>query len=482
MNILFAAAEAYPFIKTGGLGDVIGSLPRALQKENCNVGVILPLYSIIPDPLKEQMVLLDEFEVSLSWRKQYCGLKILQYQGINYFFIDNEYYYKRDGVYGFYDDGERFAFFSKAVLASLPRMGFRPQIIHCHDWHTGILNVYLKEFRKENTFYNNISTVFTIHNLKYQGNFPPEILGDLLGLDSGYFSPEALEFHGNINFMKAGIVFSDALTTVSKTYAEEIKDPFFGEGLDSLLQAYDDKLRGIINGIDYKIYNPLTDKALFINYRSSLQKKRENKVMLQKLLGLPQDENLPLFALISRLIPQKGLDLLSRILEELMAKDLQIVILGTGENCYEGQFLKMGRRYPRKLKVLVEFAEDLARKIYAGSDLFLMPSLFEPCGIGQLIAMRYGSVPIVRETGGLKDTVQSYNESSGEGNGFSFTNYNAHDFLYTIERALRFFDHPAEWNKIFKNAVTGEFSWKTSAQEYVRLYENLLKDMMLNGK
>ncbi|MBZ4654617.1 MAG: hypothetical protein JG781_1974 [Peptococcaceae bacterium] len=474
MKVLFVAAEGVPFVKTGGLGDVIGSLPQALQEKGLEVGVMMPLYGDISSYYKEAMTLVSEFTVPLAWRSQYCGLKSLSREGISYYFVDNEYYFKRDGIYGFYDEAERYAFFCRAVLESLPHLGFKPQILHCHDWHTGVLSLFLRAFYKDHPFYRDLRTVFTIHNLHYQGIFPREILGDILGLGEEYLKDDRLEFYHNINFMKAGIVFSDVITTVSRTYAEEIKTPLGGENLDALLRKRERRLFGILNGIDTKKYNPLTDPALFVPYRCSLTKKVQNKLKLQELLGLPVKGEVPLLALVSRLVAQKGLDLLVQIMEELLARDLQMVILGRGEETYENFFLQMAQRYSRQLAARIMFDETLARRIYAGSDIFLMPSLSEPCGLGQLLALRYGSIPVVRETGGLKDTVTAYNEYTGTGNGFTFTHFNARDFLYTIDRALNFYGQKDVWSRLVNNACKGNFSWQRSAREYLDLYRKLL--------
>ncbi len=473
MNILFAAAEAVPFCKTGGLGDVIGSLPSALQAEGHNVSVILPLYHDISFHLREQMELLSEFNVPLGWRNQYGGLKRLRYKGINYYFVDNEYYFARCGIYGFFDEAERYAFFCRAVLQSLPYLEAKPQIIHCHDWHTGLIPLYCEAFYGHDPEYRQLRFVLTIHNLKYQGIFSKDVLGDVLGLHKGYFTPDKLEFNGDVNFLKAGIVYSNILTTVSRSYAEEIKYPYYGEGLDPLLRKYEGKLHGIVNGIDYTEYNPLTDPALKFNYRSSLTKKRQNKVKLQAELGLKEDIRVPLLSMVSRLVEQKGLDLLAHIMEEMLQMDLQLVVLGAGEEKYERMLLYFASRYPRQVSVNLGFSEYLARNIYAASDMYLMPSKFEPCGISQLIALRYGSVPIVRETGGLRDTIIPYNEYSGEGNGFGFRNFNAHELLFTIQKAVRFYHQPEVWAGIVKNCLSTDFSWKRSAREYSELYKTL---------
>lgn len=474
VKILFAATESSPFVKTGGLGEVIESLPRALKKQKVDVRVIMPKYGVIPATYRKQMVPKKSFNVPLSWRNQYAGIEVLDQEGIRYYFLDNEGYFKREGIYGYYDEAERFAFFCRAVLEAIPHLDFTPDIIHCHDWQTGMIPLFLKVFYGQDVPWKDLGTVFTIHNLKYQGVFGREILGDILGLEERFLSPEEIEFHGQVSFMKAGIVYADVVTTVSKTYAEEIKMSFYGENLDGLLRARENKLIGIPNGIDYKKYNPERDPYIFVNYRSSLMKKEQNKTKLQEEVGLPVQKNVPLLGMVSRLTPQKGLDLLLRVLREILSLDLQVIILGAGEERYEQALRQAAAENPQKLKVFLMYNDQLAHKIYAASDLFLMPSVFEPCGLGQLIAMRYGTLPLVRETGGLKDTVLSYNEVTGEGNGFSFSNINAHDFLYTVERAVGIYHSRKDtWNKIVKNALKANYSWEKSARAYSRLYEKL---------
>ncbi|MTI55508.1 glycogen synthase GlgA [Geosporobacter ferrireducens] len=474
IKVLFAAAEGTPFIKTGGLADVIGSLPKALLQKEIDIRVIIPKYESIPSHWKEQMTPIKSITVPLGWRTQYCGIETLVYEGIPFYFIDNKYYFGREGLYGYEDDAERFAFFSRAVLEILPHIDFQPDILHCHDWHTAMISVFLKTHLSNTEFYRKIKVIYTIHNLMYQGIFPYSILSDLLGLDDHYFTIDTLEYHGQINYMKAGIIFSDLLTTVSKTYAEEIQTPYFGETLDGLLRKRKKYLYGIVNGIDYTIYNPNTDPYIASHYVRSLSKKALNKEKLQESLDLPINSEIPMVTIISRLVSSKGLDLIAHVLEDLLTLDLQMIVLGTGETKYEELFRSCAGRYPHKLAVRIQFDDRLAHQIYAASDLFLMPSRFEPCGIGQLIALRYGSIPVVRETGGLKDTVQSYNEYTQEGNGFSFTHYNAHDMLYTLKRALQYYQDKKIWDRIFKNAIHCDYSWKKSAEEYINLYQCLL--------
>ncbi|MEK3659960.1 glycogen synthase GlgA [Paenibacillus sp. FSL F4-0236] len=472
MKVLFAAAEAHPFIKTGGLADVIGALPKALKGAGVDVRVILPKYRGIPEKFTSKMEHLTEVYVPIGWRNQYCGIEHMVYDGIPVYFIDNEYYFGRDGIYGYMDDGERFAFYNRAVLECLPAIDFQPDVMHCHDWHAAVIPMLLQGHYRHNPFYSEMRSVFTIHNLLYQGVFPYEVLGELLGLDSSYFG--GVEYYGNVNFLKGGIVYSDRVTTVSPTYSEEIRTPYYGYGLDGLLNARADVLSGIVNGIDTKSYNPATDTSLVTRYRSNLAKKTENKLALQEELGLPVDANIPMVAMVTRLVDSKGLDLLTRVLDELLYKDdIQFVLLGTGDESYERWFKEAAWRYPTKLSSQILFNDALSRKIYAASDIFLMPSKFEPCGISQLLALRYGSIPVVRETGGLNDTVQAYNEESGEGNGFTFSNYNAHDMMFTLRRAISLYKQPEHWKKITKNAFAGDYSWNVSAQQYIDIYNEI---------
>lgn len=476
MNVLFAASECVPFIKTGGLGDVVGALPKALQKENVRVSVVLPKYQDLNHLFTDRMTFIKYIFVPVGWRRQYCGLFMLEEAGVHYYFLDNEYYFKRSGCYGYDDDGERFAFFSRAVLEILPHLAEKPDVIHCHDWQTGPISVMLKAHFRSQVFYENIRTVFTIHNLRYQGVFPRTVLGDLLGLDDHYFHQDGLEFYGNVSYMKAGLAYSDLLTTVSKSYANEIQMPYYGENLDGFLRWNSAKLHGIVNGIDNELYNPETDKQLFSTYSTS-DGKLENKRRLQEYLHLPVKPDVPIIAMITRLTGQKGIDLVLRVFHEIMHLGAQFVLLGTGERNDEETFRWLAGQYPDAASANIFFDDGLARKIYAGSDLFLMPSSFEPCGIGQLLAMRYGSLPIVRETGGLKDTVLSYNEFTDKGNGFSFTNYNAHDMLFTIERAVHLFKGNKEkWRQLVESAMKLDFGWEQSAKDYLELYRSLLKN------
>ncbi|WP_405152812.1 glycogen synthase GlgA [Paenibacillus sp. FSL K6-0108] len=474
MNILFAAAEVHPFIKTGGLADVIGALPQALKKNGADVRVILPKYKSIPDEYKAAMDPVITTDVPLGWRRPYCGIEMLVHDGIPVYFVDNEYYFGRDGVYGYMDDGERFAFFNRAVLEVLPQIEFKPDVLHSHDWHAGMIPLLLEAHYAHNAFYSEMRTVFTIHNLLYQGVFPHDLFSDLLELDDRYFTADGAEYYGNVNFLKAGVVFADHVTTVSPTYAKEVQTSYYGYGLDGLLSSLGDRFSGIVNGIDTKSYNPAADNKIAVKYRTSLSKKIENKIELQKELGLPVRPDAPLMVMVTRLVDSKGLDLVCRVLDELLYyDDIQFAVLGTGDPAYEHWFREAANRYPLKMSAQITFNDGLSRRFYAGSDLFLMPSRFEPCGISQLLALRYGSVPLVRETGGLNDTVQAYNEFSGEGNGFSFTSFNAHDMMNTIRRAEGFYRQPEHWKKIVKNAMSGDYSWNVSAEEYMDIYRRI---------
>ena len=476
MKILFAASEAAPFLKTGGLADVALSLPKYLKKIDIDVRVIMPKYGKISEEFKSKMEKVMEFTVPVGWRNQYCGLEHLKYDGIDFYFLDNEYYFKRETPYGHFDDGEIFSFFSRGILEAIKYMDdFTPDVIHCNDWHTGVVPVLLDAFYREEDKFKDIKTVYTIHNLKYQGVFAKDVLYNLLGLDDSYFTEDKLKFYDAVSFMKGGIIYSNVVNTVSKTYAEEIKTPYFGENLDGLLNAVSNKLYGIVNGIDYNAYNPRRDKRIPKTYGiTKLKNKLVNKETLQKTLNLPVDKDIPVIGLVSRLVNQKGLDLIKGVIEEILSLPIQLVVLGSGDQNYEDLFEYYSHKYPKKLSSNIGFSDDLARLIYAGADMFLMPSLFEPCGIGQLIALRYGTVPIVRETGGLKDTIIPYNKFTGEGNGFSFTNYNAHDMLNVIELAIETFEDKKEWAELQKNGMRSEISWKDSANEYKKLYSRLI--------
>lgn len=476
MKLLYVAAEAVPFAKTGGLADVAGSLPQALQEQGIDVCVIMPKYGQIPEEYRHKMEHVYDGDLPVAWRRKYVGLDKLEHKGVTYYFVDNEEYFNREGFYGYEDDAERFSFFCRAVLNLLPEIGFWPDIIHTNDWHAALVNVFLRLEHIGDERYEKIRTVFTIHNLKYQGIFPKDVMEDVLGLDWEYFTNGDFEFFDAVNFMKAGIIYADNVTTVSRTYAEEIQDPYFGENLDGLLRARKDDLYGIVNGIDYETYNPRTDTDIFETYDvDTMDRKLDNKMALQRLLGLPEKRRVPMMALVSRLVQAKGMDLVIRIMDEiLMHDDVQLVVLGTGDKEYEDWFKGLAWRYPKKVSVNICFSHQLAQRIYAATELFLMPSCYEPCGIGQLIAMRYGAVPVVRETGGLRDTVTQFNKYTGTGNGYVFNHYNAHDFMRAIRKALRARGTYNFWMKLVANAMESDFSWQASAREYKDLYQAVL--------
>lgn len=479
MKVLYVTSECWPFAKTGGLGDVAYALPKALKKEGLDVRVILPKYSTIPNYLKEKLREVAVFNVKVSWRNQYCGLLEMELDGVKFYFIDNEYYFKRQGeiayLYGYEDDAERYTFFSNAVLEAISALEFYPDIININDWHTGMMPLILKEKYMKLEKYKDIKTIYTIHNLQYQGVFSNNILGDVLDISREHYENKNIEYYGGVSYMKSGINFSDKITTVSPTYTEEVKTKFYGEGLDGLLNANSYKMRGILNGIDYDINDPLLDKELFVNYDvENTDKKVENKLKLQAMLGLEVNPDIPMIGIVSRLVSQKGLDLISYIMPEIIRENLQLVVLGTGEEQYQSMFKYYASNYPNKVSANITFDNILAKQIYAGSDMFLMPSLFEPCGIGQMLAMRYGTLPIVRETGGLKDTVMPYNKHTKDGNGFSFINYNAHEMLYCIKDALNVYKDKESWDIIVKNAMNTDNSWKKSAKEYIEMYKEMI--------
>ncbi|HOM02015.1 MAG TPA: glycogen synthase GlgA [Acetivibrio sp.] len=474
-KVLFASSEVDPFAKSGGLADVAASLPKALCSLGHDVRVVMPKYKDIPFQYVEKMQKIGEIGVYVSWRQQYCGILKLEMDNVTYYFIDNEYYFGRDGYYGYYDEAERFAFFCKALLEILPVIGFKPDIIHCNDWQTGVVSVFLNAWYKGSEFYKDIKTVFTIHNLKYQGVFPKEVFGEVLGLPWEYFHADGIEFYDKVNYLKAGIAYSDIITTVSKTYAEEIKSDFFGENLNNLLQKRSNDLYGILNGIDMERNNPAVDDRLFANYSiDNLEGKLTNKQMLQKSLGLQERIDIPLIGVISRLVDQKGFDLIDYVMDEILRMDIQFVLLGAGEYRYEQMFKYYQDKYPGKISVNLKYDAVLAQRIYAGADMFLMPSLFEPCGLSQMFSLRYGTIPIVRETGGLKDTIIPYNDITHEGNGFTFSRYNAHDMLYAIKEAVHFYYHRATWTYLMKKGMCSDFSWEKSAKEYLELYKKLV--------
>lgn len=473
-KILFVASESVPFIKTGGLADVVGTLPKTFDKDEYDVRVVLPNYTCIPNKFRDAMTDISSFYMDLSWRTQYVGIKELVYDGVTFYFIDNLYYFTGNKPYGdMYLDIEKFCYFSKAALSILPVIDFKPDIIHCHDWQAGLVPVFLKTAFANQNFYRNIKTVMTIHNLRFQGITDSGRMMDLTGLHSDLFTEDKMGTNGNGNMLKGGITYADKVTTVSETYAQEIQTPFFGEQLDPLLRYRKEDLFGIVNGIDYDSYNPLTDKQIAACYdkETVVQVKRENKMDLQKEVGLPIDPDKFVIGIISRLTDQKGLDLVDRVMNEICSEDLQFVVLGTGDPKYENMFRYYASQYPDKVSSNILYSDALSKKIYAGADALMVPSLFEPCGLTQLMALRYGTVPIVRETGGLKDTVEAYDEYAKTGNGFSFSNYNAHEMLYTIQYAVKvYYETPEDWNGIVQRGMEMDYSWDHSAKEYEELY------------
>lgn len=475
MKVLFAAGEAYPFVKTGGLGDVAHSLPKSLKKGGIDVRVILPKYSQIGDRYRSEMVELGHTYVDLGWRQIYCGVDEMAYEGVTYYFIDNEYYFNREKVYGEFDDCERFSFFCKGILASLQLIGFEPDLIHCNDWHTGLLPVYLDDYKKGGLF-SETKSLYTIHNLRFQGIFKSEVLEDVVPLSiEDYYHEDGLKYYDCISFMKGGINYSNMISTVSETYSKEIRTQYFGETLDGLFREKEDILRGIVNGIDYDLYNPRKDREIAKKFgQTKLGDKRKNKVSLQRELGLEESETTPLIGIITRLDRQKGVDLVVHVLEELLQEDVQIVLLGTGEREYEEIFEYIASKYPNKMSSNITFDHALAKRIYASADMFLMPSAFEPCGLSQMISMRYGTVPIVRETGGLKDTVTTYNKVRNSGTGFTFENYNAHEMLDAIRKAIELYGDEKRWKELSIRGMQEKNSWSQVAKRYKTLYKEIL--------
>ena len=478
-NILFVASEGVPFIKTGGLADVVGSLPKCVDKRYFDIRVMIPKYTCISQELKDKMVYKTSFYMDFHWKNEYVGILEAEVDGVKYYFIDNES--KFGGFHPYssnvYDDIEKFAFFSKAALAAMPLLDFRPDVIHCHDWQTGLIPVYLKERFQGNEFFHGIKSVMTIHNLKFQGKWDVPAVKDITGLPDYFFTPDKLESYKNANLLKGGLVYADVITTVSETYAKEIMTPFYGEGLDGLLRARENDLRGIVNGIDYSEYDPSVDKFIDYKYNAAnfRKEKIKNKRKLQHDLGLEENDKMMMIGIVSRLTDQKGFDLIAYIMDELCQDAVQIVVLGTGEEQYENMFRHFDWKYNNKVSANIYYSESMSHKIYASCDAFLMPSLFEPCGLSQLMALRYGTIPIVRETGGLKDTVEPYNEYESKGTGFSFVNYNAHEMLNTIRYAEKiYYDRKREWNKMIDRAMAVDFSWQVSANKYQEMYDWLI--------
>ena len=479
-KILFVGAEAMPFAATGGLGDVLGSLPAALKAEygaRADIRVVMPLYSMVSDSWREKMTDVAIFDVPLAWRRQYCGIKQLEKDGVIFYFIDNEYYFKRDKLYGSYDDGERFAYFCMAVMEMLPKIDFYPEVLHAHDWQAALSVVYLNMKYRQIRGYENIRTVFTIHNIEYQGKYDFSILGDVFSL--GEDAHSLMEYDGCINLMKAAIECADIVSTVSPRYAEEIRTPEYAHGLDSVLNRNSFKLRGILNGIDYAYYNPSEDSELAEKYDATHQKgKYADKKLLQNDLGLPEDPDIPVVAIISRLAAHKGIDLVTQIVYNFINDNkVQLIVLGTGEERYESFFKDLENAFPGKVRALIRYDRDLSRRIYAAADIFIMPSKSEPCGLSQMIASRYGAIPVVRETGGLYDSIKGYWECDGKimGNGFTFANYSSYELLDRMNAAVGLWHDAKKRRALVKKIMNTDFSWRASAKSYIGMYAELCK-------
>lgn len=470
MNILFAASEAVPYAASGGLADVVGSLPRAICEKGHDCRIVIPLYKAIGEEFRAEMTFITNITVDVSWRKQYCGIFMAVKNGITYYFIDNEYYFARDGLYGFYDDCERFVFFSRAVLEMLRHIDFKPDVINANDWQTALIPVYYNVYYKYQQGYDEIKNVFTIHNIEYQGRYGKEVLNELMGIPM--YHSNLLEYDGYINMMKGAIETADMITTVSPSYAWEILDPWFAHGLDRILVTKQYKLRGILNGIDYKVFDPDTDKLIAANYSANKPAgKAACKKALMEELGL-EDGSEPIIGIVTRFVSHKGIDLIRSVFEEMLNMGVKFAVLGSGEHIYEAFFREMAARYPGKVSVTLGFVPELSHRIYAGADMFLMPSQSEPCGLAQMISMRYGTVPIVRETGGLRDSVR---DNGGEnGNGFTFKTYNANDMLDAVKRAYKDYGSKSEWKALVKRAMTCDYSWSASADLYIDTYNELM--------
>ncbi len=475
MKIMFVAAEGAPFAKTGGLGDVIGALPKSLVKKGNNVAVVMPYYDIVDTKFGGQIEDLLYFYTQLGWRRQYVGVKTTIYEGVTFYFIDNQDYFFRGQVYGEWDDGERFAFFQLAALELMEKVDFIPEILHVHDYHTAMIPFLLKEKYHWVNAYKDIKTVFTIHNIEFQGQFSPTMLGELFGVGDERYIDGTLRWNDALNWMKAAVLYADRVTTVSPSYAEEIKTPAFGKGLDQVIRMESGKLSGIVNGIDTDLFDPETDTHLVSNFSiDDLSGKIEDKAALQERVGLPVRDDVPLIGIVSRLTDQKGFDLVVNELSAILQEDLQIVLLGTGYSDFENAFSWFAQYYPEKLSANITFDLELAQQIYGACDLFLMPSAFEPCGLSQMMAMRYGTLPLVHEVGGLKDTVIPYNRFEKTGTGFTFDNFSGYWLNVTLALALDvYYNHKEDWKILQHNAMTKDFSWDTASIAYIHLYKEL---------
>ena len=475
MKILYATSEAVPFCKTGGLADVAGSLPKALAEQGAEVAVILPLYQRVKERFGGQLKFECYDYVNLAWRHSYCGLFSLERDGVTWYFLDNEQYFNRPDLYGYMDDGERFGFFSRAIVRMLPHLKFWPEVIHCNDWQTALVPIYLKDDGVREDRFRGIKTALTIHNIEYQGRYGMESLGDLFGLDHGWADDGTIVMDGDVNLLKGAILCADAVNAVSPTYANELKLAYFAHRMENIMRRCEYKLSGVLNGIDMKLYDPATDQRITANYSvDDLSGKNADKAHLQKIMGLREDPNVPIVAIVSRLVSHKGLDLICEVLHDMMELPMQLVVLGKGDRKYEEFFHWAAQQYNGRMAVRLDYNEELSMAIYAGADLFLMPSKSEPCGLSQMIAMRYGTVPIVRETGGLKDTVQPYEAWRDAGNGFTFANYASGDMLYVIREAVYLYkDYPDAFSRLRKRAMKCDFSWARSARDYLRIYANI---------
>ena len=475
MKILYATSEAVPFCKTGGLADVAGSLPPALAAEGAEVAVVLPLYRRVKEKFGGELNFLCYDYVDLAWRHVYCGLFSIERDGVTWYFLDNEQYFDRPDLYGYMDDGERFGFFSRAIVKMLDHMKFWPDVINCNDWQTALVPIYLLDDGVREDRYRSIRTTLTIHNIEYQGRYGKETLGDLFGLDSGWAADGTIMMDGDVNLLKGAILCADAVNAVSPTYANELKMAYFAHRLESVMRRCEYKLSGVLNGIDMNRYNPGTDSIITTNFTAEdMSGKDADKAALQKLMGLRVEPHVPIVGIISRLVSHKGLDLICEVLHDMMKLPLQLVVLGKGDQKYEEFFHWASQQYPGRMAVRLDYNEELSMAIYAGADLFLMPSKSEPCGLSQMIAMRYGTVPIVRETGGLRDTVQPYESWRDAGNGFTFSNYSSGDMLYVIREAVYLYkDYPDAFGRLRKRAMECDFSWARSAGEYLRIYANV---------
>ena len=475
MKILYATSEAVPFCKTGGLADVAGSLPPALAEQGAEVAVVLPLYQRVKERFGSQLKFECYDYVNLAWRHSYCGLFSLEKDGVTWYFLDNEQYFLRPDLYGYIDDGERFGFFSRAIVRMLPHFKFWPDVINCNDWQTALVPIYLKDDGVREDRFRSIKTTLTIHNIEYQGRFGMQTLGDLFGLDHGWAEDGTIIMDRDVNLMKGAILCADAVNAVSPTYANELKMSYFAHRLENIMRRCEYKLSGVLNGIDMKLYDPATDQRITTNYSvDDLAGKDADKAELQRMMGLREEPHVPIVAIVSRLVSHKGLDLICEVLHDMMELPMQLVILGKGDRKYEEFFHWAAQQYHGRMAVRLDYNEALSMAIYAGADLFLMPSKSEPCGLSQMIAMRYGTVPIVRETGGLKDTVQPYEAWRDAGNGFTFANYSSSDMLHVIREAVYLYkDYPDAFSRLRKRAMKCDFSWARSAKEYLRIYANV---------